>query len=753
MNQDTQDRIKTLEPGDEPTAAQLIAEIREAIVAASAMNVFARLSNCHNTRRCLWDNKAEDGRLPDLSKDMERKQEKQIWRWPGAPDVSVPLCDKIVRWLMLIRSTVFSRGDVRIAPRRVAEGASDDLDEVWQNALEYFLDVGSSNLGYQTDLFSTCVEEFGYGMMLVEVEKRERNERLEMDLQAITDELVRQEQDALMVKAQQEADGAEVDPAEVLTEEVQEGIAQKVNVELEMMLATSGVPQPAHLQLIQGVDPRISDREAKSVLQQLRKEPVKPAEYTAPRDDGCMFRAEVVVPWVNCIHPSTMTGEGKTDMVAFLRYYSDSQVNEKARVEGWDKASTKKLLDEQKNKFFNELCGGLSVPAWSLNGMGVGLEIDTAALEKMPRWLVIYVYRKITNKAGLPMVYRGALHPNMPNNLLLWEITDLTELPLVVDTAEPVTYAMLARGVADIVVDKQNFIKDTLDGEGARGQLGSNPPLLRTAGQHVGIRPGIEMYAKRSGNSFDGSQFMNVPQIDQGAMKVMEYLDKLVDDYYCRGTQADPDDKRMFREWKVFQARRCHIAVLRLIWMLMQENIDSLQVSNINGRAVKLDAHRDQLKGEAAISIGVHVDGYGENAAEKFAKVLTMMMQSDRSGNVNWAEGTTILARLMSPTYARRLVMSQDAASGKILDDQENRIAKIMAGIGVRYDDRASNPGLRMKVLQQWASNPANIQRAGGDENIVQLIQKEQEYLQFQLQQTENAAIGRTGVKANDQAE
>jgi hypothetical protein len=749
MNEDAENRIKTLEPGDEPTAAQLIGEIREAIVAASAMDVWSRLSNCHNTRRCLWANKQPDGRLPAPNRDLERNAEKQVWRWPGAPDVSVPLCDEIVRWLMLIRAGVVNRGDVRIAQRRVSDDASAEMDEVWQNTMDFFLDVGSANVSYQTDLFSTTTEEFGYGMALVEVEQRERNERLQMDLQAITDALVMQEQDALMQKAMEDSGGVDVDPAEVLTPEAQTAIAQKVQEELEMMLASSGVPQPGHLQLVQAVDPNISDSEAKSVLRQLRKGPVTAAEYTAPRDDGCMFRVEVLVPWVNCIHPNTMTGEGETDMVAVVRYYSESKVNEKSRVEKWNKAATKKLIDTQKNQFFTELCRGVDVPEWSLNGMGVGLVIDRTALEKMPRWLVVYVYRKITNKAGLPMVYRGALHPSMPDDLLFWEITDLTELPLVVDTAEPVTYAMLARGAADIIADKQNLIKDTMDGEGARGQMGSNPPLMRTAGQHVGIRPGIELYAKRSGNSYDGSQFMQVPVIDQGSLKMMELLRELVNAYYFRGKNADPEDKAMFREWKVFQARRCHITLLHLIWVQMQEKVGDLQVSNINGRPVKLDVKRDQLKGEAAISIGVHVDGYGTDAADKFAKTLGIMMQNDRGGAVDWNEAMMILARLLTPTYASRLVQSQAAASGKIVADQNQRITQIMAGVPVDYEDKVSNPQLRMKVLQRWAQMPGNVQRAQADPTVAEMMQKEQEQLIFQEQQIQNAATGRAGVKAN----
>lgn len=747
MNEDTNERIETLETDEVPRAAQLIAELQECILAGSAMGIFGRLANCHNTRRCLWTNKQPDGRLPD----SDEKEKKQVWRWPGAPDVSVYTCDKIVRWLMLLRSAVVSRGDVRCEPRRPADDAAQGLASLWQGTMDNLLDARSFNVAYQTDLFSTCTEELGYGMALVDDERKQRSELLTMDLQSIADTLVEQERQAKLIELAQASQDAPDDQPVELSDDEDSAIVQGINEKLEMMLADEDGDSEPYVALLQSLDPKMSDAEAESVLEQLRENPTEPAKYTAPRDDGVMFNVETLMPWINCVHPVTMSGEGKTDVLFVIRYYSESQVREKALGEKWDEDALDELL-EKKNQFFEELCiaAGVTIPNWSLNSMGVGLVIDREALEKLPRWVVVYVWRKATNEKGLPMVYKGAFNPHMSEQMLFWEPTDLEEMPLVVDTAEPVLYAMQARGVADIVADKQSFIKDTLDGEGARGQLGSNPPLLRTSGEHAGISPGKELYAKRSGNSsYAGSTFMQVPPIDQGSMAVMQYVDKLVDDYYFRSKDTDPEDKRMFREWKVLQARRCQVAVLRIIWTIMQEKMSDAQISEINGQMVKLGMSRDQLKGRAAISIGVHVDGYGDDAAEKFAKVLGIMMQNDRAGAVDWNEGMMILARLLAPTYASRLVMSQDAASGKIVDDQESRIAKIMAGVPVRYDDKAGNPTLRMQVLQQWAQMPGNVQRAQTDPTIAAMMKKEQEYLTFQNQQIENAATGRTGVRAN----
>jgi len=337
--------------------------------------------------------------------------------------------------------------------------------------------------------------------------------------------------------------------------------------------------------LITAVDARITDKEAAKVITQLRDEPNEAAEYTAPKDDGCLFRLKTLVPWVNCIHPGTLTGEGRTDMVAEVCYFPEVQLRERAMAEQWDETALEELIATHPNKFFTELMTGVDLPGWGLNGMGIGLIVSQDALTKFPHWLVIYVYRKVTNKAGLPMVYRGAINPHM-EQMLFWEMTDLSELPIVVDTSEPVSFAMDARGVGQIIADKQNFVKDSLDNEGARSQLGSNPPFIRTNNTHVGIKPGKEMFGGRSGQSYVGSQFLQVPNVDQGTMTLMERVEKIVDDYYFRSSTTDPEDKRAFRKWKMMRARRCHSAVLRLIWLQMQERIDVLQASAINGRPV-----------------------------------------------------------------------------------------------------------------------------------------------------------------------
>lgn len=754
--QQNQDRITTLKPREKPSAEKLIAEIKEAITAATAMGVFDRLMRCHNVRECLWKGRGQDGRR------AEGDSELPVFRWKGAPDLRIPLADGIIRWLAMLRVSVFNRGDARIGPRRV-DGTGQGQADVWQLVMEYMRDVGDWNLSKSYELFSVCVEEFGYGGLLGDWQKRVRIETCELTVQQLTDRLLEQAREQMMEQALAEAEaaGAEtgqaamIDPDAVLSPEKDAELVALIKEQLNELLAPEGEIGETQLALVRAADGRLDDGEARRVIQALRRQPGQPATYYAPKDDGGHFIAKGLVPWVNFLHDPEMDGEGRCDWVATPEYLSEARVRHEALVHGWDKAAVTELLANQKNQFFSELYGGadaVKMPEWGLNGTGIGCVPDKSAMEKAPRYLVVTMYRRVTTAQGLPLIGRAVLNPHMPNHLLKWEVTDLEELPIVVDTSEAVLYAMMARGVPDIVVDKQNFVKDTYDSEGARGQLGSNPPLLRTGAQHVGIRPGIEMYAKRSGQSFDQSQFMAVPAVDQGALKMAAEAERLVNEYYCRAATSLPEDRMLFAESVGFRSLRCYKELLRLMWRTVQEKLTNLQVSRINGRDVQLDARRDQLKGEADIHIGVHLDGYSPESGERFMKMLEKLAAVDRGGILDFNEAVNMGAQLLSPMFARRLVTPAEVADGKTVSDQEMRIAKIMAGVPVTYPEKVSNPRLRMQVLEQWAAMPGNIERVqAGDPLILEMMQKERESLEFLTTQQEvNPLIGRTGVKANE---
>jgi len=732
----------------------LIHELRDAVNAAAGLGVFDRLLLCYQTKQCLWDNQQSDGRYG------KRVAGQQLFRWEGAPDLRVPMADTIVRKLSLIRNSVLARGEVNVAPRLVAGGSGgsgseagpdavmesgrSDLAAVWQSTLEHFRHLEARAMTWTWKLFNVCVEEFGYAGILPSWEKVRRMELRKMSLQEMADAAVTAEREAVLAMA-----GPDVPEEMVLTPLVLEEIASRVNVRIEEALLEAEITADA-VELARAVDPNAPEAELRYVLRQLRKNAAEPAEYQTPLDEGGRLRSKVLVPWVNFIHAHDMDGCGGTDWFAMPEYLSEVELSERSTREGWNKKAVAWLRETQRNKMFCNLYSDLMLPGWAMNGVGVGLTASVEALERMPRWLVMTEYRRVVDEAGVPRICKVVFHPAMSNDvpLLLWEETDLNTLPLLVDTCEPVTFAMMARGVPEIVIDKQNFIKDGMDAEGARGHLGSNPPLLRSAKEHVGVRPGLELFSRRTGQSFEGSQFMDVPIVDQGTLGLMDRAQAMVNQYYFCDKATDPEDKRMFYEAKENDALRVLTEWMRHLWRLIQENVDEVQAGRIAGKPVMLAVNRDQLQGETDVMISFHSGAYAEGAAEKFFDVLGKAMQMDRGGALDWTEAMNVGMQLLAPSYARRLVRGADEAVAANRAAQRERLAQIMSGVQVEYQDMVPGVNDRMQEMQGFLANPYNQQRVQASPDIQAAIEKEWEYLSFHLQQqTVNPVIGRTGVK------
>ena len=723
----------------------LVRELRECMIGATSLDVWERLRRCAATLSCVWDGKAKDGRQPAPS--SWNKERANLFRWTGAPDIAIPLADLLVRWQVRLRQSVWNRGDARIAPQRFAVGKNVDpsaeagMASVWQMVMDFFLYLGQFEFSYEFEHFNRVVETFGYSVLLADWRKAKRLHTRHMTLQQIVDARVRQ----MLVENGSDGQGVDMD-----------AITQQVQAMMDALLMDTSVSAAEFASLPMLADPEMPASEGEQVMKQLRASPDKPAEYFVPKDEGGQPVLRSFIPWVQCVHSHDMSGTGNCALFGYPEYYTESEVRAAALAEGWDKKATKEMLEKHKNQLFYELFApmGVTVPDWALNGTGIGFTPDKTVLEKIPHWMVFRVWRKITNKQGMPTVYRGVLHHCMSEKMLLWEATDLTEIPIIVDTSERVNRVLIARGVPDVIISHQNGIKDITDGEAARGQLGSNPPFLRAAGSWIGMKPGLELNgdALKRGMAENLNTFIKVPEVDQGALKISAELERWAKEYYCYAQTTDPDDKRLYMEDLTFKSLRVMCRTLLTLWWQIQDNVTEVSASHIAGRPVKLNVtDRDQLRGQADVHVGFHVDGLMQDKADGFFDILIKLMQADRVGVVDWAEAVQMAVQMRAPAYARRLLKTPEQAVQDVVKDQHARMAQIGQGVPVTYDEHCINPPQRMEEMQKWLSVPDNAPKT---QTAAELVQKEFEYLQFQMQQqTENPTTGRTGVKPNDMKE
>jgi len=93
-----------------------------------------------------------------------------------------------------------------------------------------------------------------------------------------------------------------------------------------------------------------------------------------------------------------------------------------------------------------------------------------------------------------------------------------------------------------------------------------------------------------------------------------------------------------------------------------------------------------------------------------------------------------------------QLVKDPGVASAQEAEDEQVQFTKIAAGAEPPMKE-GGNPQVRMQVLQQTIqSNPALQQRYEQDEIFRKMLDARMQSFQFQLQQQQNAQIGRMGA-------
>jgi hypothetical protein len=266
--------------------------------------------------------------------------------------------------------------------------------------------------------------------------------------------------------------------------------------------------------------------------------------------------------------------------------------------------------------------------------------------------------------------------------------------------------------------------------------------------EHVDIEPGQQIYKKRG----EGSEFMTVPQPDQGSYKLIELTRQFLDRRFFRDATTPPEMRQMYLESIAINAADTIRELVRLIWKVMQGNVDELKVGRIAGRPVNLEITRDDMQGEVDVTVDYSVESMNPDASDKMMEFGAQLIQMGAE-NVDLNELVSMIVRMRSPQMARRILMPRDVAAEKTAQDQANRISQMWSGTAMRFPDRQSGVPRRIQVMDAWRADPENIVRMEQSPRFAEQMQAEYEYLQNQaVQYQENAARGRAVVPKEAQA-
>ena len=144
------------------------------------------------------------------------------------------------------------------------------------------------------------------------------------------------------------------------------------------------------------------------------------------------------------------------------------------------------------------------------------------------------------------------------------------------------------------------------------------------------------------------------------------------------------------------------------------------------------------------ITISYDVLNTDPKSQEVKLQQMTQLIQLDRNGRIDVDRLISVLAGSVDPILADSVLTPVEDAQQQVVKDVTDDLTKIYAGI--EMPARASGGQIAMQVLEQYGQQPDIQQKLQTDEAFAERLQKYAGQYQFQMQQLQNAEIGRIGT-------
>ena len=144
------------------------------------------------------------------------------------------------------------------------------------------------------------------------------------------------------------------------------------------------------------------------------------------------------------------------------------------------------------------------------------------------------------------------------------------------------------------------------------------------------------------------------------------------------------------------------------------------------------------------ITINYDVLNTDPKSQEAKLQQMTSLIQMDRNGRIDVDSLISVLAGSIDPILADSVLKPVQEAQQQVVKNVTDDLTKIYAGI--EMPARPSGGQIAMQVLEQYGQQPDIQQKLQEDEAFAERLQKYAAQYQFQMQQMQNAEIGRIGT-------
>ena len=667
---------------DEPDVKALNLAYDQTVTELEAYFDLCRTS--YDERRNFWPGKSRD----------HRKHGSDAFPWEGASDIECHIIDERITRLVALFMSSLRRANVRAFP---VESGDIVRSKVVSGFLKWMVSSGYIPRFYrEMELGANYLMERGILITYVGWHREDRTFKQLIDLNQI----------------------AQISPEAAMA--IQSGDSDE-----ELIL------------LLQNTFDGVTEKRAKKALKQLRKEGV--TELPVVRRQVNSPEVKTLAPDGDFFFPPYVTDPQRAPYCFWKTYYTAQELQTKVSTDGWDEDFVDYIISKYR---------GVNIDSIEREQEGRrSISLTDNAYEADELIEIVYGYQRLIDEEdGSEGIYCTVFHKEFSGNEIVpgyakFELLNgYEDYPVVVTRlAEDTKRLYDTQTIPDILRGIQNQVKVEKDSRIDRNSLATLPPILHPVGQApTDWGPGRMIPYRRKGDL----DFAPAPAYNQGSLEMETTLTDLAD----RLVGLDEKSKiSTVRQQFLVDKFLSHTAeVMKMSFKCFQRfGPDEIffRVTGIPDAQVFSKGNPDE-NFDILINFDV-LNADPENVQAKLRQFaeLTQFNTNNRMSMDNFLD---IAASAVDPVMADAILQPVENAQEEVVKQVTDDLAKIFAGI--EMPARPAGAQIAIQVIQEYTQQPDIAQRAATDEAFSARLQKYVGQYTFQMQQAQNAQIGRVGT-------
>jgi hypothetical protein len=486
----------------------------------------------------------------------------------------------------------------------------------------------------------------------------------------------------------------------------------------------------------------LSIKDARKKLEDLRA--IRTVTIPIPYVFESRPRLTALRPMVDVLFPPYADDLQRVPWTSCIEFVSETELRDRIETAGYDKNFVEEAIEHR---------GPTSGTDWRLTTATERQALTGDGQTTMDTDIELHHFYTLVNDRGVPVRFctvfnmdvdipakhepdgyehgESCLHP------MRFEIED-----------RPI---LSSRGIAEIAYTWENELKAQYDAQCDRTALSLRPPLITTYDQVLKLKEQMQPGVIFPMRKFDEAQFMQMPPWDQVSIMVCQEVEKRVRDHFGIFGSEDADLMKLRREEFGDDILLELKPIMQQIMKLMKQFLPDADVAQVVGPLQRpFHVERAEIQGEFEISATVDLRNIDSDFLKEKLGYLTQLAQLDTMGLLDKTALIKAGAEAIDYSFADMAIQNPQAASDAEVQDEQRAVDLIIGSGQDQPLPKSGNFQLRLQTLQakqqSIMQNPATMKIIQGNPDLIKVLLNRATYYQRQLQQQQNAQIGRMQV-------